>query len=603
MKTVLIFILVLFSALFFRVTNLDLIEFKTDEAINLLLSSRPLFGYPFPFGGTVSSVGILNPPLFNYLLFPLTLISLDPRLISFFIGLINSIAIAGLFILLKKYYGKLVSFIATIIIALSPWAILYSRKIWTQDLIFPFFVILLLAIHKIVVEKNQKYWGLFAAISLFLIQLHQVNIFLILLLTIFLIRKKLPVSLNWLLFGLTTGLLPLLPYVIYELKNGCPDCIAVTLAQQSFAADRSLSLFLRPLQILNQGNFYNIFGNDFLTFAKEFPLAYKLRLIFYTEYLLIPLGLLIFMRKFKNLRFLAFVSILLPAIYFLFKIEPLMHYFIIIIPLLALFMGHAFVYLIKHKLIIVKITGLLVLVSILSASFIFNDSFYKLLKKNKSVTGDYGTTFSESKYQTEKKLSRLENEKDFQEIFLATYVPDHMMYGYLPLANMLYNYLGKENQIEILEKKLKETPEDPRPRHIILALHTQTPLSYKSLDLLRQKRYRMKEYSQLYDLAYNDYLGRSFKKVYDWQKLNLTFEYPQHWLIEENTDMLILYADGYRLSIAPTLDGEKGEDLLFAKNVTLQDKKFSILTEDLGEKNIKEKIKTIEEIIQSMRTD
>lgn len=603
MKTVLIFIVVVLSALAFRITNLDLIEFKTDEAINLLLSSRPQFGYPFPFGGTVSSVGVLNPPLFNYLLFPLTLISLDPKLISFFIGLINSIAIGSLFILLKSYYGKAVAFITAIILALSPWAILYSRKIWTQDLIFPFFVVLLLAIHKIVVEKNQKYWALFSATSLFLIQLHQINIFLILLLMIFLLRKNLPLPRGYLLLGLIIGLLPLLPYIIYELQSGCPDCFAVSRAGESFAADRSFSLFLRSLQILNQGNFYKIFGDDFLTFAKEFPLAYNLRLILYAEYLLIPLGLLIFIGKFKNLRFLTFVVILLPFIYFLFKIEPLMHYFIIISPLVALFLALAFTYLFSSKNIWIRLFSFCLLISLFVTSVIFNLSFSAFLSKYKSTNGDYGTTFGESQYQTKKKLSTLQNEKDFQEIFLATYIPDHLMYGYLPLANMLYNYRGKENQLETLEKKLKETPEDPRSKHIILALHTQTPLSYKSLDLLRQKSYRMKEYSRLYELAYNDYLGHNLKKVYDWQEFNLTFEYPQHWLIEEDIGILILQGDGYRLLITPALNKKKEEDLPFARNVVIQDREFSIAAEDLGEKNIKEKIKTIDEIIKSMRTD
>src|SRR3989344_36197 len=157
-QTFLLFIIIFFVSAIFRLTNLDLIEFKTDEAINLLLASRPLFGHSFAPGGTVSSVGILNPPFFNYILFPFTFLTLDPRGISFFIGLINSLAIAFFFLAIKKYYGTTIAFITTILIALSPWSILYSRKIWTQDLLFPFFIPLFFSIHKLILEKKMFYW-------------------------------------------------------------------------------------------------------------------------------------------------------------------------------------------------------------------------------------------------------------------------------------------------------------------------------------------------------------------------------------------------------------------------------------------------------------
>lgn len=70
LKDLIFFLIIILSALIFRITNLRLIEFKVDEAINLFLASRSLFGQSFPPGGTVSSIGILNPPLFNYFLLP-----------------------------------------------------------------------------------------------------------------------------------------------------------------------------------------------------------------------------------------------------------------------------------------------------------------------------------------------------------------------------------------------------------------------------------------------------------------------------------------------------------------------------------------------------
>src|SRR3990167_3896568 len=121
-------ILILSLSLLFRIANLDLIEFKADEGINLFLSSRPIFGHGFAPGGTVSSLGITNFPLVNYLLFPLVLTSLDPGIISFFIALINSLAIVAFFVIVRRYYNEVIAFSSSALIAISPWAILFSRK-------------------------------------------------------------------------------------------------------------------------------------------------------------------------------------------------------------------------------------------------------------------------------------------------------------------------------------------------------------------------------------------------------------------------------------------------------------------------------------------
>ena len=102
-SNLILFGVILILASFFRIINLDLIEFKSDEAANLLISSRQLFDKPIPPGGTGSSVGVLNPPFFNYLLIPLTYITLDPKVITFFIAFINVLAIAFFFMIVKKY--------------------------------------------------------------------------------------------------------------------------------------------------------------------------------------------------------------------------------------------------------------------------------------------------------------------------------------------------------------------------------------------------------------------------------------------------------------------------------------------------------------------
>lgn len=76
-QNALFFLIIVALSSIFRLTNLDLVEFKADEASNLLLATRIFFDHPLPYAGTATSVGILNPPFFIYLLIPLTLISLQ----------------------------------------------------------------------------------------------------------------------------------------------------------------------------------------------------------------------------------------------------------------------------------------------------------------------------------------------------------------------------------------------------------------------------------------------------------------------------------------------------------------------------------------------
>ena len=308
-------LLIFLSAAAFRLTNLDLIEFKGDEAINLYLAARPAFGYSFTPGSTVSSIGLLNPPLLNYLLYPITKISLDPQAISFFIGLTNCLAIVFFYLIIRHYYQQTIALIASLLLTFSPWAIIFSRKIWPQDLTLPFFILLFLSYQKIRNDQREKWWLVYVTISLFLVQLHQVNLFFISLLTIFLLLSKTKLNFIYIGTGLILGLIPLFPYFIYLINNlAHPEVFLV--AKERFSPEYFPVIFIRPLQLMSQGNFSFLLGEDTLTLAQNFPLAFKLRQIFYLEYLFLPLSVFLFWKKQFHDRPLIYDSLLLPVVYF-----------------------------------------------------------------------------------------------------------------------------------------------------------------------------------------------------------------------------------------------------------------------------------------------
>ncbi len=265
-KKYLFFTLVVFCAAIFRLTNLNLIEFKCDEAINLFLASRPLFGHPFPPGSTVSSIGILNPPLLNYLIFPFTLVSIDPKAVSLFIGVLNTLAIGLFFLLVDKYYNRMTALIASILLAFAPWPILLSRKIWAQDFIFPLTIPLLFSLHKIVFEKKEKQWTTFVFFSLLLIQLHQSTIFFLAPLTLFLLLSKVKWSFKYIFVGLILGVVPVIPYLLYFLN----DPQAIFVAKERLTNNYYPIIFFASPANCQSGKFFLCTWRRYYYFCEKF---------------------------------------------------------------------------------------------------------------------------------------------------------------------------------------------------------------------------------------------------------------------------------------------------------------------------------------------
>jgi 4-amino-4-deoxy-L-arabinose transferase-like glycosyltransferase len=498
-KKTIFFLFFSFLAAIFRLTNLQLIEFKADEALNLYLAARPIFGYPLPPGGTVSSIGLLNPPLFNYLLLPIVFFTFNPKEVTFFIAFINSLTIGFFFLLIKRYFNQTTALIASLIFAFSPWAILFSRKIWPQDLLIPFIVLLLMAFFKILDEQKTKWWWVYSTASLILIQLHQANIIFLLLLSFFLFLKKPRVSFKFLGLGIIVGLLPLIPYLSYLLKN-LNDISVFLVKKERFVSEYLPIIFLRPLQILSPGDFHFVLGEDALTFSQKFPLIFNLRKIFYLEYFLVPLGILLFWKKFPRFRPLIYSSLILPPAYFVLHFQPFIHYFIIIMPLLFLFLAAFLDALIKKGG--VYRAGVVTFVAILTlASFSYNFAFFTVLSSQNGLKGDYGSAFINIEKENKEKLKKYINDPNYPEMLLASYLNKAFLYGYQPVARMLWSPKKTEKNLAALEERLKQVPEDDRIQNELLAFYTFSKLTPETLVILEQKAVQISGYEMIYKKA------------------------------------------------------------------------------------------------------
>ncbi len=551
-KTALLFIGITLLAGFFRLTNLNLIEFKTDEALNLFLATRPLFGHPFPAEGTVSSVGIPNPPLFNYILFPIVFFTLNPKTITFFIALANTMAIGFLFLLIKRYYSTTTAVITSILFAISPWAILYSRKIWAPDILLPFLIGLLWSSHKIAIDNRKKYWTAYFLFSLLLVQLHQSSLFFLTPITLFLvIRKRQIFSFRYAFFGFILGIIPLLPFLHYEIQNRCPDCSTFLAAEKKVAAVSSPTIFMRNFQITGTGDYTYIFGvDDFLVFQQTFPIAYKLRYLLYFIYPLLPIGMYLFYKKNQKLRFIVYTTFATPLLYYLFKIEPLMHYYIVLLPFLFIFLSYPFAYLFKNKSLFLKGAFFVLFISFLAAYCIFDIAFINFLNLHKGTRGDYGSIFSETEKNNKKDFAHFSQEKNFSEIIIASYLRSSTMIDNLSLARMLYPTKQTEKNLPQLENTLKHIPDNPI---ILLELtgYFRQKINNQTIIILRNKAHDIPAYEPIYQQIYSIYLGQKFKRAYTISKFPIAFEYPSHWTVKEIfLEQILIYGDISTLSIS-----------------------------------------------------
>lgn len=547
-KNILLFLLIICISAVFRVTYLDLIEFKVDEAVYLYLAAQPLFGHPFPAGTSALSIGALNFPLFNYFILPFAAISLDPRFISFCIGLLNSIGIGLFFLIVKKYYGLTNALISSLLFAVAPWSIIFSRKIWIPDVIFIFFIPFFYSLHKIIIDKNYSYWSIYCIFSLFLIQLHPSALFFLLLTTIFLLLQKPKIPIFSVIIGIVIGIIPALPYILYEILNNCPECYAYLNAKDKLATSHSFLVFIRPLQIINSGDFRFVVGDDFLKLSTQFPLIYRLKSVFYLEYIFLPLSMIIFWKQYKHLRFFIYSCALLPLGYFLLKTEPLIHYYVIIMPLLFLFIAVGFSFLFKLGKTI-KVISFAILVLFIVISIGFNYSLFRILDEKKGLNGDYGAAYIVNKIATENRFSHIQNDKNYREIILMSYIPQDLLLGNLPLSKILYSYSSTKKNLLTLDAELKRNPTDIRIQNELIAFYSHTTPTEELIKKLRNKLIQNPEYAPIFRQVYGLYLRKNYKNAYGSSNLGFSFEYPSHWNFSAPQDNQVdLRANGFILS-------------------------------------------------------
>jgi hypothetical protein len=119
-------------------------EFKLDESTAVLGALDAIHRHAIPLQGQGSSVpGAAQGPLLYDLVAAVLAVAPDPRFVVMTIGLLNAASVGLTYLMCSPRFGPRVALYASILFAAGAWPIVFSRKIWPNDLLAPAAVVAL----------------------------------------------------------------------------------------------------------------------------------------------------------------------------------------------------------------------------------------------------------------------------------------------------------------------------------------------------------------------------------------------------------------------------------------------------------------------------
>ena len=209
-------------AAWLRLRHLGLAEFKADEAIALRIGHDILHG-DFRTVGLTSSSGAANPPLYVYVVAGLLAFSNSPLFATGAVAVLAVLAVALTYPLLRGRFGGGVALLGVGFFATAPWAVLYGRHLWQQDLLPIVTVALLWSLFAVLERGSSRVVLLLPVLLSIAIQLNLSAVALALPVLAVLVYRARNIRLLSLAAGVAIGLVLLGPWLAHDAKHGFRD--------------------------------------------------------------------------------------------------------------------------------------------------------------------------------------------------------------------------------------------------------------------------------------------------------------------------------------------------------------------------------------------
>jgi len=224
---------ILAMGIFLRAFRLDLFEFKADELEGITRGLAAPAQHWWIGHGASASVHIPFGPAFSYIMGLLTAISPDPYILtSFFLAANIIILMLAVLFFAEFSNSPRQFFLCVLLFSLSPYLIIFSRKIWQPNLMLLFVIPLVLMIKR--VHKDPRLFSPIGLLSSIVVQLHHSGIFYLPLLFCFVVvtevvRRRTENGdrgtedgrsrLRWLAGGFIAFIVPLIPYLNFLVRH------------------------------------------------------------------------------------------------------------------------------------------------------------------------------------------------------------------------------------------------------------------------------------------------------------------------------------------------------------------------------------------------
>jgi hypothetical protein len=259
-------------AAWLRLRRLDLVEFKVDEAIAIDMARGVLDGH-FPTAGLTSSTGARNPPLLIYLMAIPLAVRDDPVAATAFVALLAVAAVTLTYVVLRPRFGPLTALGAAAFFAAAPWAVLFGRKVWGQN-VLPVVSVGLLWSLFVVLERERSRAVAFVPIGLCLaFQLNFSAIALAIPAAAVLLYRARDVHWRAAAVGVGVALLLIEPWLLHQTTHGFADISALVSRESDEEAatpeSGPVDAFRMSFRLVGVGDWEYVAGDSLTPYARD----------------------------------------------------------------------------------------------------------------------------------------------------------------------------------------------------------------------------------------------------------------------------------------------------------------------------------------------
>lgn len=309
-----------------------LTEFKADEG-RLLTAALTMSDGEFALRGISSSVGFPNAPMSVWLYSLPLMIWPHPFAATLFTGLLSVAAVGGTYWLGRRYWGVRTATVSALMLAAGPWAIIFSRKIWAQNLLPVFAVGWAISAALAFVERRRAFLILHLLCLAVAVQIHPAALALFPATMLFLVVFRRRIDWRYLIIGGLLSVLTAAPFLWYLSTRG----------QSAGGASFSSGHSPRPISLDSLRLIFTIATGDGARALAgsgygELPGELVVRL-FWLALIIggIVWGMWLVIRRrdepSSQVAFICLAWFTIPALFFLWQWTPVyLHYFIALLP-------------------------------------------------------------------------------------------------------------------------------------------------------------------------------------------------------------------------------------------------------------------------------